>query len=567
MRQVSVLSMREISAGGGTEHELVCRVYLTNEGEAPVVYRWMTSNTPRYVVRSKQGVLEPKGGRAAVEILSKAASAAELAEDKFRLSLAWGADAEKRWQEIDQLSSKEARAHVSKRKLTVALSEPEEALADPVAEDDAEPAAAEEGEAQPELDPEIADDPAAWVTARNKGYCVTTTRPGDGCTFPQKGDRVLVHYTGMLREGGTKFASSRGKGGDPFETSVGMAKVIKGWDEGLREMAQGERAVLRVSSGFAYAAKGFGDKVPADADLVYDIELLAVSPRPSDAKVKAYGDDTRFSVIKRFYEKHDSGKTEQQIRDILAKDKYKTDFSKLCKMLYKKYNEDPAVLWWSEQKLTPAKSKDTAPPKKADKAGDDFPGASAKIFFKAESKAPAFGSWASQASAASSGGLFGSSSSTPSFSFTNPSASSASASVGKPAFGAPSVLGLAQPAFGSASSLGSSSSASTAAASLPTFSFAKIGQGSDPPSFSFAKSGAASSAASSTRVVVQLLIQAGACGWEFDVLLQHATAHCSGILCIFGSIVAGNQVEFFYTRFRGLFCWRFSCRSLITCTG
>ena len=495
---VTVLPMRPITAeSDGTEHTLRCRVSLINTADRPVVYRWAVSNSERYVVRSTRGVLAAKGGRAPVEILAKHARAAELGEDKFRLSLAWGADAEQRWAEIDRLSAKEARAHVSKRKLTVALSAPDENLADPVAEEE------EEEPAQAELEVEVADDPAAWVTARNKGYCVSTTQAGDGCTFPQKGDRVLVHYTGMLREGGTKFASSRSKGGEPFETSVGMAKVIKGWDEGLREMAQGERAVLRVSSDFAYGEKGFGDKVPPKADLVYDIELLAVSPRPSDAKVKAYGDDTKFSVIKRFYEKYDSEKTEQQIRDILAKDKYKDDFSKLCKMLLKKYNEDPAVLWWSEQKLTPAQPKAKAPaPKKDAQEATSFPGASAKISFSAASKAPAFGSWSSQASTAPSGGLFGNSSSTPSFSFT-PSASSASAAVGKPAFGAPSVLGLAQPAFGSASSLGSNSSASTAATSVPQFTFAKIGQGFSfsnsgaASSFSFANPGSASSAASS----------------------------------------------------------------------
>jgi FK506-binding protein 1 len=62
------------------------------------------------------------------------------------------------------------------------------------------------------------------------GVTVETIKAGDGVNYPKKGDRVTIHYVGTLLDG-TKFDSSRDRP-DPFQCTIGVGQVIRGWDEG-----------------------------------------------------------------------------------------------------------------------------------------------------------------------------------------------------------------------------------------------------------------------------------------------------------------------------------------------
>lgn len=50
-------------------------------------------------------------------------------------------------------------------------------------------------------------------------FSVVTKKPGDGKTFPQKGQQVTVHYVGKFPDGKT-FDSSREKN-KPFKFNLG----------------------------------------------------------------------------------------------------------------------------------------------------------------------------------------------------------------------------------------------------------------------------------------------------------------------------------------------------------
>merc|ERR1712043_42539 len=103
-----------------------------------------------------------------------------------------------------------------------------------------------------------------------------TITPGDGKIYPTAGDTVTVHYTGTLAENGTKFDSSHDRGAR-FSTEIGVGKVIKGFDEGVMQMSQGEKAKLMVTADCAFGAAGAGEGiVPPNAHVQFEVELIKV---------------------------------------------------------------------------------------------------------------------------------------------------------------------------------------------------------------------------------------------------------------------------------------------------
>jgi len=135
------------------------------------------------------------------------------------------------------------------------------------------------------------------------GVTKRTIQPGDGVNFPKPGDKLTMHYTwvrsfvvgflfidhvdadddddddgcsGTLASNGSTFDSSH-KRGRPFQFTIGIGQVIRGWDEGVMQMSIGEKAILGITSDYGYGSRGAGGVIPPNADLNFEVELLRIN--------------------------------------------------------------------------------------------------------------------------------------------------------------------------------------------------------------------------------------------------------------------------------------------------
>ena len=138
----------------------------------------------------------------------------------------------------------------------------------------------------------------------------TIIKPGTGEEKPAWGNKVKVHYTGTLTSDGSKFDSSRDRG-KPFEFTIGVGQVIKGWDEGVMKMSLGQRATLQITADYGYGAAGHPPVIPENADLVFDVEVLAINGKKGFYtqgefdKYKAKLDEWKAKQIAKYDEKPD----------------------------------------------------------------------------------------------------------------------------------------------------------------------------------------------------------------------------------------------------------------------
>jgi len=97
----------------------------------------------------------------------------------------------------------------------------------------------------------------------------------DNCNLKsKKGDLLHMHYEGRL-EDGTKFDSSHDRK-QPLTFNLGGGQVIKGWDQGLLGMCEGEKRKLVIPSELGYGSRGAPPTIPADATLVFEVELIKI---------------------------------------------------------------------------------------------------------------------------------------------------------------------------------------------------------------------------------------------------------------------------------------------------
>lgn len=109
-------------------------------------------------------------------------------------------------------------------------------------------------------------------------YKKIVLQKGDKINFPKPGDKVQCYYIGKLADG-TVFdklqPGTKKKPNPPLRFNVGKGHVIKGWDQALLKMSQGEKAEITIEPEWAYGKQGKPEaKIPPNATLIFEVHLL-----------------------------------------------------------------------------------------------------------------------------------------------------------------------------------------------------------------------------------------------------------------------------------------------------
>ena len=113
------------------------------------------------------------------------------------------------------------------------------------------------------------------VVTTSSGLIFKLTKLGSGPS-PSATDTVKVHYRGTFMDG-KEFDSSYARG-EP--ASFPLNQVIKCWTEGVQRLQVGGAAKLTCPPAIAYGERGAGGgKIPANATLQFEVELLGINGR------------------------------------------------------------------------------------------------------------------------------------------------------------------------------------------------------------------------------------------------------------------------------------------------
>ena len=139
----------------------------------------------------------------------------------------------------------------------------------------------------PRQEPEIVDPNLAPATIVNGKplFRIRDLRIGKG-KEAKHGSRLKVHYSAWLfdleaeNRRGKRFESTR-ESGKPFEFTWGAGGLIRGWEQGLFGLQKGGLRELTLPAETAFGDTGDPGKVPPNAPVIYEIELLEVSDPPA----------------------------------------------------------------------------------------------------------------------------------------------------------------------------------------------------------------------------------------------------------------------------------------------
>jgi len=108
------------------------------------------------------------------------------------------------------------------------------------------------------------------LTTTRTGLMYEVLKPGSGSDSPSESATVSVNYKAMLLDG--RVIDSTEARGQPAALQVN--RVIKGWTEALLAMKRGESRRLVIPPELAYGPGGYGNIIPPNAFLVFEVELI-----------------------------------------------------------------------------------------------------------------------------------------------------------------------------------------------------------------------------------------------------------------------------------------------------
>ena len=112
-----------------------------------------------------------------------------------------------------------------------------------------------------------------WPEAKKTGtgirYIILQEGQGEA---GKPGDKAAVLYVGRLLNG-TVFDQATERE-HAFSFRVGRGQVIEGWDQILQLMKPGEKRLVIIPPELAYGTRGQPPKIPRNATLVFEMEIL-----------------------------------------------------------------------------------------------------------------------------------------------------------------------------------------------------------------------------------------------------------------------------------------------------
>lgn len=100
------------------------------------------------------------------------------------------------------------------------------------------------------------------------------SRPPKCQRFSKRADLMTIHYSGKLAATNVEFDNSRNHP-EPFKFQLGAAAVIRGWEEGLKNMCVGEIRKLTVPPHMGYGDRNI-ERIPPKSTLLFEIELIKI---------------------------------------------------------------------------------------------------------------------------------------------------------------------------------------------------------------------------------------------------------------------------------------------------